>query len=105
MPAYPSTLATRFATDLARLYRRVRTLEARTASIDSGMPLAALPGTIDPSYSSGDPKVNINGQGLTGPYPHLASYTPVASDAVLVLPVPLTANTNAGTYIVLGKVT
>lgn len=106
MPAYPTSLPARFASDLARLFRRVRQLEARTAAIDSGWPLAALPGIINPAYTSGDPTVLVNGSAtLTGPYNHLSSYTPAASDQVLLLPIPLTAQGGAVTnYVILGKV-
>ncbi|MCX4750891.1 hypothetical protein OG455_41155 [Kitasatospora sp. NBC_01287] len=74
-------------------------METRTASIDSGWPLAALPATIDPGYSSGDPKAYLNGATtLTGPYQRLAPYTPAAGDSVLVVPVGASR-----TYVVLGK--
>ena len=101
MTLYAPRLEDRFAATLKALQERVQKLESRTASIDSGFPLALLPGTIDPSYSSGDPKVTINGSGvLTGPYWHLASYTPVAGDLVVLAPIGAMS-----TYVVLGKLT
>ncbi len=99
MPMYPRPLEQRHAQAMANMQRRITKLETRTAGIDSGFPLAALPATIDPGYTSGDPKAYINGAAaLTGPYQHLAAYTPAANDSVLVVPVGV-----LGTYIVLGK--
>lgn len=104
MTAYPAELTRRFAAQLSDVFRRVRLLEQRTAGIDAGMPLAVLPAVIDPAYVSGDPKALINGSSaLTGPYKHLSSYTPVASDPVLVVPVPATGVALTATYVVLGK--
>lgn len=107
MTMYPAELATRFAQQLADIQRRISRLEQRTAGIDSGTPVQPLPAVIDPSYTgSGHPKAFLNGAAtLTGPYSHLASYTPAASDHVLLLPMPLTANTaQAGSWIILGKI-
>jgi hypothetical protein len=74
-------------------------LKTRTAGIDSGFPLMALPGVIDPGYTSGDPMAYVNGAAaLTGPYQHLASYTPAASDPVLLIPVPALQS-----YVIAGK--
>ena len=99
MPMYPPDLMRRFSQTLAEIQRRITKLETRTVAIDSGFPLAALPAVIDSGYVSGDPKAYINGSGtLTGPYQHLAAYTPAANDSVLVLPVGA-----LGTYIVLGR--
>ena len=99
MAQYPAKLTERFARHLADLTRRVKKLESRTSGIDSGFPLMALPAVIDPAYTSGDPQVLLNGSTtLTGPYQHLASYTPVAGDSVLAMPVLA-----ARTYIILGK--
>jgi hypothetical protein len=82
------------------IHQRLAKLETRTAGIDSGMPLGLLPGVIDPAYTSGDPKVLVNGAAeLSGPYQHLASYTPVANDSVILAPVGGTAKA----YVVLGK--
>ncbi|WP_042400234.1 hypothetical protein [Streptacidiphilus carbonis] len=101
MALYPRSIQDRFAATVADMLRRLRVLESRTACIDSGFPLAALPAVIDPAYTSGDPSVLINGATtLSGPYQHVAAYTPVASDAVLVLPVGATQ-----TYVILGKLT
>ena len=98
MPQYPRQITQRFPQAQADHAARLRKLESRTAAIDSGWPLAALPAVIDPSYTTGDPHCFINGSAtLTGPYQHLASYTPVASQAVLVIPVGVTQ-----TYVVLG---
>jgi len=87
---------------MTSMRQRITKLESRTAAIDSGFPLAALPAVIDATYSgSGDPMAYINGAAaLTGPYQYLAAYTPVAGDSVLVLPVGALQ-----TYIILGKCT
>ena len=99
MTRYTVPLGTRFAQGFQDVQRRVRTLEARSMGIDSGFPLMALTGFIDPAYSSGDPMVLINGATvLSGPYSHLSSYTPAANDQVLVIPV-----VSQQTYIVIGK--
>lgn len=48
----------------------------------------ALPAVIDPAYASGDPQVLLNGSAtLSDPHQHLASYTPVAGDPILAMPV------------------
>lgn len=79
---------------------RLARLENRTLGIDSGMPVALLPGVIDSGYTSGDPHVLVNGSTtLTGPYQHLSSYTPVAGDSVILAPVGGTLKA----YVVLGK--
>lgn len=99
MAQYPSSLTQRFGDVMKALQRRVTKLETRTAGIDSGFPLAALPARVDPSYASGDPMAFINGSTtLTGPYQCLASYTPAAGDSVIVLPVGALT-----TYVILGK--
>jgi len=102
VPMYPRPLETRFAAQLHSMRQRLTKVETRTAAIDSGFPLAALPAVIDSAYGgSGDPMAYINGAAaLTGPYQHLAAYTPVAGDSVLALPVGALQ-----TYIILGKVT
>ena len=100
MAQYPPPLDKRHAATMSSMQRRITKLESRTVAIDSGFPLAALPATIDPAYTSGDPKAYINDSAeLTGPYQHLASYTPAAGDNVIALPV-------AGilqSYVIIGK--
>jgi hypothetical protein len=59
-------------------------------------------GTIDPSYSSGRPKVKLDIDGVNASirqkqYPYISSYTPVASDRVLL------ARTGEN-YVILGKI-
>lgn len=99
MTLYPPALERRFAVAMADIRQRLTKLESRTVAIDSGYPLAALPAVIDSGYTSGDPKAYINGSSsLTGPYQHLAAYTPAAGDSVLALPVGALQ-----TYIILGK--
>lgn len=89
----------RFAAEIKALRASVARLQTRTAVIDSGFPLMPLPGVIDAAYTSGDPMVYVNGAAsLSGPFQYLASYTPTASDPVILLPVPALA-----TYVVLGK--
>lgn len=101
MPLYPPDMLRRFAATLAEMQRRITKLESRTVAIDSGFPLAALPAVIDSGYTTGDPKAYINGSTtLTGPYQHLAAYTPAANDSVLAMPVGATQ-----TYVILGKLT
>lgn len=80
--------------------QRLRSLETRTSGIDSGMPLGLLPGVISASYTTGDPMVVVNGAAAaTGPYKYLTSYTPAASDSVILAPVGGTLKA----YIVIGK--
>jgi hypothetical protein len=100
VPFYPARLEDRFGLAVPDILRRLRLLEVRTAVLDSGFPLMVLPGVISGSYSgSGDPEVYVNGSTtLTGPYQHLASYTPAASDTVLLVPVPALQS-----YVVIGK--
>jgi hypothetical protein len=99
VPLHPKPISLQFAEAMADFRRRITKLETRTVAIDSGYPLAALPAVVDPGYTSGDPKVFINGAAaLTGPYQHLASYTPAAGDTVLVMPVGALQS-----YIILGK--
>ena len=101
MTQYPSPFLARFSATLSALQKRVKKLETRTAGIDSGFPLMMLPGQIDPSFSgTGSPKVFVNGQTtLSGPFQNLASYTPVAGDAVLLAPVGAMQS-----YVIIGKV-
>lgn len=82
----------RDASNKTALERRVKLLEIRA---DNNLP--AQPGVISPSYTSGDPMVTVGSDAsLTGPYQHLSSYTPVASDAVALIRL-------AGTWVVLGR--
>ncbi|MCW2901544.1 MAG: hypothetical protein JWO67_3809 [Streptosporangiaceae bacterium] len=99
MGQHPLPLDRRYQAALQDIQRRLRTVEMRTMGIDSGFPLMALAAQIDPAYSSGDPKVFLNGAAtLTGPYQHLASYTPAANDLVLAVPVVALQ-----TYVIVGK--
>lgn len=102
MTLYPVNLEQRFAATLKAIQTRLTKLESRTAAIDSGYPLAVLPGTIDPSYSgSGEPGVYINNSPtLTTTIWRLSSYTPVASDLVAVVPIGAMQ-----AYLILGKLT
>jgi hypothetical protein len=100
MTQYPKRLGPeRIADTHQALQRRVRLLETRTASIDSGFPLAVLPAVIDPAYpGSGDANAYVNGSTtLTGPYACAAGYVPAPSDIVWVVPVGAQQ-----TYIILG---
>jgi hypothetical protein len=91
----------RLAKNSMTTQQRLKALETRTLGIDSGMPLGLLPGVIDSAYSSGDPHVHVNGSAtLTGPYQHLATYTPAANDQVVLAPVGGTLKA----YIIIGKV-
>jgi len=82
----------RAASKQSTLERRVKALEIRA---DGSLPAQA--GVISPAYTSGNPMVTVGSDTtLTGPYQHLSSYTPAASDHVALLWV-------AGTWIVLGK--
>lgn len=56
-------------------------------------------GKIDPAHTTGRPKIVFDGE-ITASgkqYPYLASYTPAASDRVILALV-------SGSYIVLGKI-
>lgn len=100
MTQYPSQIGhPRLAATLQATQQRLTKVETRTASIDSGFPLAVLPGQVDPSYSgSGSPMAYLNGAAtLSGPYQCLSSYQPVAGGSVLLAPVG--ANQ---TYVILG---
>ncbi len=99
MTRYPVPMPDRFANGFRDVQKRVRTLEMRSMGIDSGFPLMAVPGQIDPAYSSGDPMVLVNGAAtLSGPYQYVASYTPAAGDPVLLVPI-----VSQRTYAVIGK--
>lgn len=101
MTQYPPKLgAPRLAKNAMSAERRLTKLESRTAGIDSGFPLGLLPGVISGSYTSGDPMVSVNGAAESGPYKYLTSYTPTASDAVILAPVGGTMKA----YIVIGKI-
>lgn len=56
-------------------------------------------GRIDTDYTSGKPRVQFDGEYEPSikQYPYLSSYTPAASDRVLLAVV-------SGTYVILGKV-
>jgi hypothetical protein len=96
---YPAPFLARFSAKLSLLQRDVAKLKTRTAGIDSGFPLMMLPGVIDPSFTTGSPMVFVNGSTtLSGPFQNLASYTPVAGDAVLLAPVGAMQ-----AYVILGK--
>lgn len=83
------------------LQRRVGKLETRTAGIDSGFPLMLRTGVIDSGYTSGDPMAHFNGaSALSGPYQHLASYTPAAGDTVVLAPIGALQS-----YVILGRLT
>lgn len=101
MTLFPSKIGhERLAANGKSIERRLRSLETRTAGIDSGMPLGLLPGVISSSYTSGDPMVVVNGEAAaSGPYRYLTSYTPVANDPVILAPVGGTLKA----YIILGK--
>jgi hypothetical protein len=90
----------RLAANSQATQSRLAKLESRTAGIDSGMPVALLPGVISSSYTTGDPMVLVNGAATaTGPYKYLTSYTPVANDPVILAPV----GGSMKAYIVIGK--
>lgn len=104
MTQYPQKLGIeRFQATMNGLLKRVAKLETRTAGIDSGYPLAVLPGVLDSGYTpgSGSPQAYVNGAAsLSGPYPCLGSYAPVAGDSVLLAPVGAHRS-----YYILGSVT
>jgi hypothetical protein len=103
MSQYPRNLEERFAHEMGRKGRQIRRLQARMASIDSGWPLAALPGVIAATQTGPPATVTVYTNGATtasGPYQYLASYTPTVNDNVLLIPVGAQA-----TYYVMGKVT
>jgi hypothetical protein len=102
MTLYPSSLEQRFSAKMRALQASVAKLQTRTAGIDSGFPLAVLPGVIDSGYSgSGNPMAYVNGAAaLSGPYAFLASYAPAPGDSVFMAPVGAQQ-----TYVILGAVT
>ena len=102
VPLYPRPLQSRHAQATVQLQQAVSKLQTRTSMVDSGFPVAPLPAVIDHNFSgSGNPQVYANGAtALTGPYGCLASYTPRASDSVILVPVPA-----MNTYIVAGTTT
>lgn len=103
MVAYPAELTRRFSEEMKKLRQDVARLKTRTAGIDSGMPLAALPAQINPAYTSGDPRCLVNGSAtLSGPYQYVTSYTPAAGDMVLLVPTPVTAP-GVTSYVIIGK--
>ena len=55
--------------------------------------------TVDPSYSSGRPKLMFDGETVVSQktYPYLSSYSPSANHRVLVANI-------AGTHVILGRV-
>ena len=95
-------LERRFADTLKTLQARLRRLEARTAGVDSGFPLMALP-TVIAATAAGPPATVtafLNGSlTATGPYSYLASYTPTIGDNVIALPLVGTR-----TYVIIGAV-
>ena len=114
MTQFAKPLDQRHGFRMADLFARVRRVEARTAGIDSGFPLMAVPavvtttgltytdttGVLAALTGQAAIDVDINGSAsATGPFPYLASYTPTVSDVVLLVPVVA-----ARTYIVIGKI-
>jgi hypothetical protein len=94
MPRPLVPLHQRDASGKSTLERRVKALEIRA---DNDLP--AQKGVVSPSYTSGDPMVTVGADTTTtGPYQHLSSYTPAASDHVALLRV-------AGAWLVIGKLT
>lgn len=98
MSRYAPKLIDRFAAMINSHERRLKRIEAKVSCIDSGWPLAMLPGVIATPYTSGNPMVEINGEPASGPYQYNAGYTPAAGDNVLVAPVGV-----GQTYVVLCK--
>jgi hypothetical protein len=102
VPLAPKPVTARHADTMTKLIRQVTKLQSRTAAIDSGFPLATLPGVISESYTgSGNPQVYVNGSSeLSGPYAFLGTYKPVAGQAVLLQPVGAQQ-----TYVIAGSTT
>lgn len=97
MSKYQAPLADRFAAMVRDIGARVQALENRTSRVNSALYIHTRTGVVDPAYTTGLPMVTVTGDtALTGPYPYLASYTPVASDPVMLAP------QGAG-YVVLGR--
>jgi hypothetical protein len=69
------------------------------AETDGSADKACRIAAIDPAYTTGNPKVTFEGEStLSGKgYPFLSSYTPVAGDRVVLLPV-------GTTYMIIGKI-
>lgn len=96
MNRYPVTLEERFEQFMKQAAADLQRLKTLTAMLEVGCYTAAYIGTIPGSYTSGDPTVVLATGAVLGPLQHLASYTPVAGDTVLIVPV-------GQTYIVAGK--
>jgi len=96
MPVSPRPIQQRPQANFQQLWSRLRRLEARTGGIDSGFPVHALPAVIDPGYggpAAGNPMAYVNGAAaLSGPFAYSDHYTPLAGDAVLLVPVHATAS-------------
>jgi hypothetical protein len=96
-PPFPRPVGDRFNQLLASLAARLRKVEAKTVTLDTGVLVCNRVGTIPGSYTSGDATVLFAGQSAaSGPYPSLSTYTPHAGDTVLCVP-------NGQSYVILGK--
>lgn len=96
MNRFPVTPEERFEQFVKQAASDLQRLKTVTANLEVGCYTAAYIGTIPGTYTSGDPTVTLNTGVVLGPLQHLTSYTPVAGDTVLIVPV-------GQTYIVAGK--
>jgi hypothetical protein len=96
---YPPSLARMFPDLIRDMKRRLRDVELRTSPVNPTSMLYATTGIVDPAYSSGLPRVTLAGDSVLSAagYPYLATYTPAASDVVLLLPL-------RGSYVIGGRV-
>jgi hypothetical protein len=69
------------------------------AQTDGSADKACRIATIDPAYTTGNPKVTFEGESTMSAkgYPFLSSYTPVATERVVLVPV-------GTTYLIMGKI-
>lgn len=94
---FPRPLAQRFPANLADVAERVAALLQRTLVLEDGCNVVNYPAVISPGYTAGQPTVTMPDGSTAGPFPCLSSYTPLAGDEVLLLPLGQ-SYVVAGTY-------
>lgn len=73
--------------------------QAKAAATDPAAQKGNRLGTVDPAYTTGKPKVTLDGTTTLSAegFSYLSSYTPTASDRVLLAPV-------GSTYVIIGDI-
>lgn len=95
MAKFPKPPAQRFGANMGELATQVALLLQKTLVLEDGAYVVNYVATISAGYTSGQPTVLMPDGSTAGPYPCLSSYTPHASDTVLMVP-------NGQSYIILG---